>query len=111
MFFKFVLVYVSLFVYLFVRKCVVVQLSVSYGNLNVCLKGLKMMRARSFINFIFLVIREKDKLYILSLESLTFIQKPINMLKVVYHPVSCLLLFATSLNDRNGSNDCYKQTS
>ena len=37
MFFTFVLVYVSVFVCLFVHKCVLVQLYVSYGNLNVCL--------------------------------------------------------------------------
>ena len=51
-----------------------------------------MMRTHSFLNFIFLVIREKDELYILSLESVTSIQKPMNLLKVVYHhPVSRLL--------------------
>ena len=37
LFFTFVLVYVSVFVCLFVHQCVVVQLSVSYGNLNVSL--------------------------------------------------------------------------
>ena len=37
MFFTFVLVYVSVFECLFVHQCVVVQLSVSYGNLNVSL--------------------------------------------------------------------------
>ena len=37
MFFTFLLVYVSVFVCLFVYQCVVVQLSVSYGNLNVSL--------------------------------------------------------------------------
>ena len=36
-------------------------------------------------------IKEKDELYILSLESVTSIQTSINVLKVVYHPVSCLL--------------------
>ena len=36
-FFTFVLVYLSVFVCLFVHQCVVVQLSVSYGNLNVSL--------------------------------------------------------------------------
>ena len=36
MFFRFVLVYVLVFVCLFVHKCVVVQLSVSYDNLNIC---------------------------------------------------------------------------
>ena len=37
MFFTFVLLYVSVFECLFVHQCVVVQLSVSYGNLNVSL--------------------------------------------------------------------------
>ena len=50
-----------------------------------------MMTAHSFLNFIFLVIREKDQVYILSLESVTSILKPINLLKVVYHSVNCLL--------------------
>ena len=50
-----------------------------------------MMGAHSFLNFIFLAIREKDEFYVLSLESVTSIQKPISLLKVVYHPVSCLL--------------------
>ena len=49
------------------------------------------MRAHIFLNFIFLVIRDKDELYVLSLESVTSIKKPINPLKVVYHPVSYLL--------------------
>ena len=49
------------------------------------------MRAHRFLNCIFLVIREKDELYLLSLESVTSIIKLINLLKVVYHPVSCLL--------------------
>ena len=49
------------------------------------------MTAHSFLNFIFLVIRVKDQVYILSLESVTSILKPINLLKVVYHPVNCLL--------------------
>ena len=48
------------------------------------------MRAHILLNFIFLVIREKDELYILSLERVTSIKKPINQLKVVYPPVSCL---------------------
>ena len=60
-FFTFVLVYVSVFVCLFVHQCVIVQLSVSYGNLNVSLWGLQTMRAHSFLNFISLVIREKDE--------------------------------------------------
>ena len=59
--FTFVLIYVSVFVCSFVHQCVVVQLSVSYGNLNVPLWGLQMMRAHSFLNFISLVIREKDE--------------------------------------------------
>ena len=44
-----------------------------------------------FLNSIFVVIKEKDELYILSLESATSVKKPINPLRVVYHPVSCLL--------------------
>ena len=40
MFFTFVLVYVFVFVCLFVHQCVVVQLSVSYADLNVSLWGL-----------------------------------------------------------------------
>ena len=60
-FFTFVLVYVSVFVCLFVHQCVIVQLSVSYDNLNVSLWGLQTMRAHSFLNFISLVIREKDE--------------------------------------------------
>ena len=63
LFFTFVLVYVSVFVCLFVHQCVVVQLSVSYGNLNVSLWGLQTMRAHSFLNFISLVIRRKMNLY------------------------------------------------
>ena len=57
-FFTFVLVYVSVFVSLFLHQCMVVQLSVSYGNLNVFLWGLQTMRAHSFLNFISLVTRE-----------------------------------------------------
>ena len=49
------------------------------------------MRDHSFLNFIFLVVTEKDELYILSLESVRSIQKPINLLKIAYHAVSCLL--------------------
>ena len=49
------------------------------------------MRAHIIPNFIFLVIKEKDELYILSLESVTSIKKTINRLKVVYHQVRCLL--------------------
>ena len=62
-FFTFMLVCVSVFVHLCVHKCVVVQLSMSYGNLNVCLGGLQIMRAHSFLNFIFLVIREKNSFF------------------------------------------------
>ena len=60
MLFKFVLVHVSVFVCLFVRKCVVLQLSVSYHTLNVCLRSLQTTRGHSFVNFLFLAIREKD---------------------------------------------------
>ena len=59
MFFKFVFVYVYVFLCLLMHKYVVVQLSVSYGNLNVCLRGLQTMRVHSFQNPLFLVIREK----------------------------------------------------
>ena len=58
--------------------------------INVFVRDLQTMRAHSFLNFIFLVIKEKDELCVLSLESVTSIKKPINLLKVVYHPVSCL---------------------
>ena len=44
------------------------------------------MKGHIFLNFIFLVIREKDELY-LSLESVTSIKKAIDSLKVIYHPV------------------------
>ena len=59
--------------------------------MTVPLRDLQTLRVHSFLNFIFLVIREKYELYILSLESVTSIQKLINLLKVVYHPVNCLL--------------------
>ena len=49
------------------------------------------MRVHSFLSFISLVIRDKDEIFILSLESATSIQKPIDLPKVAYHPVSCLL--------------------
>ena len=49
------------------------------------------MKAHIFLDFIFVVITEKDELYILSLERVTSIKKPINALKVVYHRDSCLL--------------------
>ena len=81
----------SLYMFLLGHKCVVVQLSVSCDHLNVCLWGFQTMRDHSFLNFIFLVIREKDKLYILSLECVGSIQKPINLLKIAYHAVSYLL--------------------
>ena len=55
MFFTFVLVYLPVFACFFV----IVQLSVSYGNLDACLRGLQMMRTDSFLNFIFFVIRVK----------------------------------------------------
>ena len=42
--------------------------------LNVCVRGLQAMKSHIFLNFIFVVIREKDELY-LSLESATFIKK------------------------------------
>ena len=38
------------------------------------------MTAHSFLNFLFFGIREKDELYILSLESVTSIQKPRSLL-------------------------------
>lgn len=53
MFFTFLLLQVSVFVCLFVRKCVVVQLSVSYCLLNVRLKGLQTITARIFCEFHF----------------------------------------------------------
>ena len=60
MFFTFLLLHVSVFVCLFVHKCVVVQLSVSYCYLNVRLKGLQTIRAHSFLNFISLTTKKKD---------------------------------------------------
>ena len=57
--------------------------------LNICVRGFQAMRAHSFLNFIFLVKREENELHIFSLGSVTPIKKPINPLKVVYHPVSC----------------------
>ena len=66
--------------------------------LNVCVRGLQVMSAHIFVNFIFLVIRGKDELYVLSLESVTSIKKPINPLKLVYHPVSCLLHHYIDIN-------------
>ena len=87
------MLYVTAFVCLFMYKCLVIQLSVSYGNLNVCLTRIERMRAHSILNFILLGKREKGELYIFSLESVTSIQEPINLLKVVYHSVSCLLYY------------------
>ena len=59
------------------------------------------MRAHIFLNLIFIVIREKDEIYILSSDSvknlltcLKPIKKPINLLKVV---LSSSQLFVTSL--------------
>ena len=49
------------------------------------------MRGHSLLNFVFLVIREKDELCILSLESVNTIQKPIDLLHIAYHAISCLL--------------------
>ena len=59
--FTFVLVYVSVFMCLFLHQCVVVQLSLSYGNLNVSLWGLQTIRADSFFKFVSPVIRAKDE--------------------------------------------------
>ena len=90
MFFTFMLVYVSLFVFVCARVCgctVVCELQ----YLNVCLRDLQAMRAHRFLNFIFDVIREKDELYILSLDSVSSIKNPTNLLKLVCHPLSCLL--------------------
>ena len=50
-----------------------------------------MMRAHSSLSFILLTIKNKDKFSILSLGSITFIQKNINSLKVVHDPVNFLL--------------------
>ena len=36
-------------------------------------------------------MREKDEIYIISLESVTSIKKRINSLKVVYQPINCFL--------------------
>ena len=86
-FFTFVLVYVSVFVCLFVHQCVVVQSSVSYGNLNVSSND----EGSQFFKFHFLCNKGERSIYILSLESATSIQKPRNLLKVAYHSASCLL--------------------
>ena len=82
------MLYVTAFVCLFMYKCLVIQLSVSYGNLNVCLTRIERMRAHRFLNLIFLLIKEEDEFVFLYITS---IQKCINLLKVVYHPVRCLL--------------------
>ena len=47
-FFMFMLLYVSVFECLFMSR-VFVHLSVSYPNLNICLRGLKMMNAHNFL--------------------------------------------------------------
>ena len=60
MFFTFVLVQVSVFVWLLVLKCMFVQLPVDYCNLNVCLRDLLTMRVHNFLNLIFLATRVED---------------------------------------------------
>ena len=60
-------------------KCVIVHFSVSYCNLTLCLIDLKMVRAHRFLNWISLAIGEEDKFYILPLQSVTSIEKPINL--------------------------------
>ena len=60
-FLTFVLVHVSVFVCLFLRQCVVTQLSVSHHNLNICLRGLQTMTAHSFADLIFLAKKEKKQ--------------------------------------------------
>ena len=47
-FFMFMLLYVSVFECLFMSR-VFVHLSVSYPNLNICLRGLKMMNAHNLL--------------------------------------------------------------
>ena len=49
------------------------------------------MRAHSSQSSIFLAIRKKYSFLILSLESITSFPKNLNLFKVAYHPVSCLL--------------------
>ena len=53
MFVMFVLEYFSVFLCLFVCKCVLGQLSGNYCNLNVCLRDLQTMWAHILFNFIF----------------------------------------------------------
>ena len=61
------------------------------------------MRAYFFLGFIFLEIRKKEQFLILSLESITSTIKTINLLKVAYHPVSCLLhLYIVKIRGRGG---------
>ena len=48
--------------------------------LNVCVRGLQAVKAHIFLNFIFVVIREKDQLY-LSLESIPSIKKTYKLAK------------------------------
>ena len=49
------------------------------------------MRAHSSQSFIFLAIRKKYSFLIFSLESITSIPKNLNLFKVAYYPLSCLL--------------------
>ena len=99
----FIIVYIPIIFFLHVCACRCVSLCVfvcaqmcgctvacDLWYLNVCVRGFQVMKAHIFLNFIFLAIREKDEFYF-SLDSATSIKKPINPLKVVYHPVSCLL--------------------
>ena len=95
MFFTFFLVYVSVFVCLFVHQCVVAQLSVSHGNLNVFFMRPSNNEGSQLFKFHFPCNKGERRIYILSLESATSVQKPTNLLKVAYHPVSCLLLHYT----------------
>ena len=89
MFCPFVLVYMYIFVCLFVHQCLVVQLSMSYQNLNV-MRSPKDESSQLF-KFHFPCNKGERWIYIISLESVTSIQKPINQPKVAYHQVSCLL--------------------
>ena len=54
-----VLLHVSVFVCLFMCKCVVVDIFVSDFNLNLFSRGIQTMRAHSFLKFAFLTVREK----------------------------------------------------
>ena len=86
MFFVFVLVNVSVFVCLFVHQCVVVQLSVNHGNLNVSLMRPSNDEGSQLFKFHFPCSKGERWIYVLSLESATSIQKPRNLLNVAYHP-------------------------